>query len=463
RQADGAVSDTYFMRRGYHSSAVLGSKVYIDGGTFSYSSGDGVQYQYSDTLLYIDISNDFTPTSASIMSIEKPSGVPNLVYGGSWVNDGLMYTGFAGRYPPVGDEAWQDSGLWSFEPSGDGSTGTWTNLNDTAASYFTTGSRAYLGSVASGNGTGYFLGGNMDYSANETYVPISGLLSYDFGTNTVTNTTVTGISMEGWASYAQMLYVPNFGPSGVVISAGGFRDDPDDEYMESLSTIQILDPSTGTWYEQATTGAAPQTRKEFCMTGAPSSNETYEIVVYAGWNGTLGDDAIPWDDLYVLSLPSFHWFQASYDALHPRHGLTCEHIGGGQVLAIGGVDTTQLYSPDYYLGPYRTQDTHPQGLAVFDLNSMSWTDAFDSNKTVYVQSSTVQAYYAGNSRTADFTSSALEQVFSVQNFTAAATATSSSSSSSSSAGAIAGGVVGGVAAAAIVAASVFYFLRRKRR
>lgn len=396
-----------------------------------------------------------------------------------------MYTGFAGRYPPVGDEAWQDSGLWSFKPGKDG-TGTWTNLNDTADAYFTTGSRPFLGSVASGNGTGWFLGGNKDYSGNETYVPTSGLLSYDFAANKASNASVAGVSMAGWASYAQMHYVPNFGPAGVLISVGGLHDDPADEYLTSMSTVQILDPSTGDWYEQATTGTAPAARKEFCLAGAASTNETYELVVYAGWNGTLGDNAIPWDDLHVLSLPSFHWFQASYDALHPRHGLTCEHLGGGQILAVGGVDSTQLYSENWYLGPYNTEDTHPQGLAVFDLGSMSWTNAFESNRSSYSQSTAVRAYYEENDRMADFTNSALERVFSVQNFTAAATGvsggqggsaasttasagdagsggSSSSSSSSSSAGPIAGGVVGGVALAGILGAAVFYFLRRRQR
>lgn len=194
-----------------------------------------------------------------------------------------MYTGFAGRYPPVGDEAWQDSGLWSFKP-GKAGTGTWTNLNDTADAYFTTGSRPFLGSVASGNGTGWFLGGNKDYSDNETYVPTSGLLSYDFAANKASNASVAGISMAGWASYAQMHYVPNFGPAGVLISVGGLHDDPADEYLTSMSTVQILDPSTGDWYEQATTGTAPAARKEFCLAGAASTNETYELVVYGKFN-----------------------------------------------------------------------------------------------------------------------------------------------------------------------------------
>ncbi|PSR83356.1 hypothetical protein BD289DRAFT_370071 [Coniella lustricola] len=489
RQADGAVSETYFLRRAYHSSTIIGTKLYIDGGLYSYSSGSGVEYQYSDTLLYIDLDNDFTPDTASIESISKPSGAPNLEWGGVWTNDGIMYSGFAGHFPSFGDKAWQDAGLWSFEPNSDGTDGTWTNLNSTATSSISDGPRPYLGSIASGNGTGFFLGGLRDYTANDTSVPTSGLLSYDFASNTVSNTSVTGIASSGFTSHGRMHYVPNFGPAGVFISAGGrYEDLTGETYMQSLATIQIFDPATKTWYEQATTGDTPQTRVEFCMSGAPSTNDTYEIVVYAGWNYTLGDDAIPWDDLYVLSLPAFHWFQASYTALHPRHALTCEHLGGGQILAIGGLDTTQWSADEGFYTPFDTVDTHSQGLAVFDLGSLSWTDAYTANQSVYTQSSTVQSYYADNDRMADFTDSALQALFSVQNFTAAATSAdgdgsatgssdgagasgtaasgsgsgvaSGSSSGTTSVGAIAGGVVGGVVAVAIVGV-VLFFVRKK--
>lgn len=91
---------------------------------------------------------------------------------------------------------------------------------------------------------------------------------------------------------------------------------------------------------------------------------------------------------------------------------------------------------------------------------------------------------------ADFAYSGLKDLFSVQNFTAAATddtgsgqsssgtgssgtgsgassgtsnsTSGSESASSSSTGAIAGGVVGGVAGAALIGASVFFLLRRRR-
>lgn len=80
--------------------------------------------------------------------------------GGLWVDttNQLLYSGFAGDISlefGLGDEPAQPSGLWSFSPAED----TWTNLNGSAASALQTEARPFSGSVASGGGAGYHLGG----------------------------------------------------------------------------------------------------------------------------------------------------------------------------------------------------------------------------------------------------------------------------------------------------------------
>lgn len=226
-------------------------------------------------------------------------------------------------------------------------------------------------------------------------MPVSGLLKYNFATKVATNSTVSGISTSGYLQRGQMQYVPNFGSAGVIIGAGGhqLQKGSSEDYLLSFNSVQVFDPATDTWYEQTTTGNIPEGRKEYCMAGAASSNKTYEILVYAGWDGNLGSGSIPWDEAYVLSLPSFHWFKADYQALRPRHGLTCEHIGGGQVLTIGGVDTTQNGPTSLYDDVFNTRDTHDQGLAVFDMSSLSFRTSFASNQTVYNLATDVQTYY----------------------------------------------------------------------
>jgi hypothetical protein len=226
---------------------------------------------------------------------------------------------------------------------------------------------------------------------------VSGLVTYDYTSKKLSNSTVTGIKNGGIVQMGGAHFVPNFGPQGILVTFGGDRvgikQAGDDSLLDS-SSVRVYDPATGTWYKQATSGNIPEARKEFCMTGVASNNETYEIFVYAGWDGNLGTPAIPFDEVYVLSLPSFNWFKADYLAENPRHALTCEHIGGGQIVTIGGVNTTQNGPDDLYADVFNTADQFTQGLGVFDLNTMAWSTSYSSEQTTYGPAASIQQYYA---------------------------------------------------------------------
>jgi len=114
----------------------------------------------ADTLISIDLSKDWTNSSVVLHSTSKPSGVPSLNNGGIWVDNknNLLYTGFAGINSIFGTNTFYPQGLWSFSPDGTGG-GSWENLNGTADDSFVNQPRPFDGSVASGEGSGYFLGG----------------------------------------------------------------------------------------------------------------------------------------------------------------------------------------------------------------------------------------------------------------------------------------------------------------
>jgi LPXTG-motif cell wall-anchored protein len=87
--------------------------------------------------------------------------------------------------------------------------------------------------------------------------------------------------------------------------------------------------------------------------------------------------------------------------------------------------------------------------------------------------SSISNRHGSSPRTPDFSSSGLQQLMSVQNFTAATNSTSGSGSgsgpgssgstkSSSNTGAIAGGVVGGVVGLALIAGAAVFFIRRRK-
>jgi hypothetical protein len=161
---------------------------------------------------------------------------------------------------------------------------------------------------------------------------------------------------------------------------------------DSFQTVHVYDVDEQRWYEQKTTGDIPEPRKDFCIAGSPSSNRTHEILVYAGWNGELGAGAVPYDSAYVLTLPGFYWAKADYAAAHPRHGLSCNAVGGSQILAIGGVDTTQNGSDSYAAG-FTTRDPFARGLAIFDLAALAWSSVYRANRPLQPPAPKVQAYY----------------------------------------------------------------------
>jgi hypothetical protein len=218
------------------------------------------------------------------------------------------------------------------------------------------------------------------------------MIVMDYYNTTVQNKTIGDSSVPRPTRNGRMIYSSNFGTAGVVISVGGFTGSNgtfSDSLLAPMDTIQVLDVATGTWYPAAATGDIPKSRREYCMTGAASEENTFDIFLYAGWEDALGSEAVQYDTAYVLSLPSFQWFKAQYPASHPRHGLTCEHIGGGQILTIGGLDTTatgnDTVSP--YDAPFLTPDNFPQGLGVFDLNTMTFTNQFNVATYQYTQNS----------------------------------------------------------------------------
>ena len=109
--------------------------------------------------------------------------------------------------------------------------------------------------------------------------------------------------------------------------------------------------------------------------------------------------AVQYDTINILTLPAFHWISVPYYPQNPRHGLSCNAVGGSQILTIGGVDSKAKVahgSPDK--NTKSTFDSHPdpfaQGLAVFDMTSLAFSDHFTARAPPYEQSDVVKQFYS---------------------------------------------------------------------
>ena len=413
-------------------------------------------------------------------STTKPNGVPNLNYGSLWYDEStqLLYAGYTGTsssFDVDSDPLPPSESIWTFKPDNLGS-GIWNLTIPSSASVWKTTTRTDGGYQAYGNGSAYVLGGvNYPLTGNYLY---PGMIRFDMSSQVFSN-----ISSEIGATspsvkpcwFGAMHYVPSFSSNGIFVVMGG-KDSND---FIDFGYIQVFDPASGSWYNQTTTGSKPASRVVFCTAGAASTNNTYEIFVYAGYSGEIGPSSLPLDTVNILSLPAFNWFSVAYNPQNPRTRHTCEGVGGSQIAIIGGYDANSKVTTgsgnDIIRSEFSTPDPFAQGLAIFDLRTLDFAaECIAGGGAVYEPNDVITQFYAQGS----YSGNLAEGLAQLMNDTHFPPPTSSKSTPSNSnftppssfsnsphtnhAGAIAGGIIGGLGIALIIAL-VIWLLRRRRR
>lgn len=216
-------------------------------------------------------------------------------------------------------------------------------------------------------------------------------------------------------------------------------------------------------------------------------------------NGILGPQTANSDQVYVLSLPSFQWFRASYTSVNPRVGHTCQATASGQMIIIGGVDPTYSHR---YVGEADASnfppDPWPQGVGVFDMTALKFKDSYQAKAGAYQTPDIIKNYhsiefvhssifiivlfltaFSGNKYPPSWTSAAAKEIFegksnktsNTTNPTTSISAIPPSSSSSSILvspsglrhGTVAGIVVGCTAAIVLGVAGITFMMKHRSR
>ena len=352
--------------------------------------------------------------------------------------------------------------LWAFEADGQGA-GAWSSHGTVPSSLIRTSSALV---AESNDGIGYAISGNGPGGA------VQGMVQYNMGSQSWTNASTTAISTNGTAVDGQLIFTNVFGENGVLIALDG-SDGTTGEVatLNDFSSIKIYDIKSGNWYDQATSGTPPEARITFCAVTA-HTDSSMEIFIHAGFSGFT---TLAYDDVYVLSLPSFSWYKADYTPGVGRTLHTC-NAHNGNMIVIGGTSNDDSWvTGNDVTGTQSYKDPWPWGLGVFDMSKMEWASEFNPNLGPYTTPNMVMAgIMANGSRPAKWSSSDLQQVFShttlsqstsSSNSSSAAggSTTSTSSSSTLSAGVIAGIAIGAVAIILIVIGGLFWLRRSKRR
>ncbi|KAF3919077.1 hypothetical protein ABW21_db0204013 [Orbilia brochopaga] len=391
-----------FCFRYGHQSAVIDNRLYIDGGYLSLSNPDPTGTRDNTSYAYPGLSfHELSTTTRNgtelgqpplITSLSsKPSNVPHVSQGALWsdtVNKKLYLYGGQTTYD--GEES-PPANIWMYDAFSD----EWEVMNDTSGKGYPV--RLYRGAsaVADNLGLAYYMGGWVDDglergSERNTSI-VAGLLIYDMVQNTWRNESIPNNEARAEGS---MVYVP-IGESGSLVYFGGVRS-PDGTYGSlvgvSMLEIHVYDIASGKWYLQYASGQVPSSRRQICsdvsITRGRDGSPVYNIYMYGGASGKYNETIQSgWDQVYVLSLPSFVWtrFWPTGSANpRPRYGHTCNVFNNAQMLVVGG-DFPQGGQCD---APNQA-GVHTLNLGGSEAAGTVWTD-FDPSKMNYTIPAVVQ-------------------------------------------------------------------------
>lgn len=219
---------------------------------------------------------------------------------------------------------------------------------------------------------------------------------------------------------AEIVWIP-VGGRGALITIGGMTavedrlpaglnstqaSDAEKEAPGFMTSLPVYDIVSKSWYMQNTTGDGPGQRTEFCSVVAPAKDSSsFNIYIYGGYDG-LNSTSVPYDDVWILSIPSFTWVKA-YSGIpaHGRRGHKCERIYPDQMLVIGGVNPDAQHCVQG--GP----------IQIFNLNTLKFQNLYDPREwSDYAVPDVVTAVIGGNgqgssTKTTSFSDKALSALF----------------------------------------------------
>lgn len=393
--------------RWFHQSTIKKGSLWIDGGIESFadeisrwSTSGPTVLGYNYRMIQIDLTQPFNWTEINITTLvldktedpdsgNMPPQVSNAVLLSGlpedsriWLYGGTTYW-YNTSFPEFQGPTTQIYSLWSYDT--DSQRWDQYDVSSMAPSRPSNG----LAAEAPTLGLGFYFNGELDSgSSAETgwfrdYRKdfLEGMVVINTTSQTAANVSTEMAVGNTPRTRGGAAYIPGIGGSGVLAIMGGTykpRDVPDEWEISdsasfaSMDNITIFDvgaylrnETEQLWYSQNATGDIPGPRAYFCTVLVSTEDSlVHNIYVYAG----RGPDNTIYDDVYVLSIPSFTWTKVFGPATSPRFGHTCHQVGD-QMITVGGQRYTDL-------GQQLPCDWETQGVAIFNLSSTQWGDVF---------------------------------------------------------------------------------------
>ncbi|KAF6820519.1 cell wall anchored protein [Colletotrichum sojae] len=381
-----------FCRRFGHQTAVVDNKLFIDGGFVNYNFVEDPSNYTNRNLLYQDLSQNAVNVQMPQLNanLSKNGSIPSVSGGSLWadnVNKRIyLFGGEHSGEPP------SPFGLFSYDVLNN----QWDSHGQPRSGFLINTVSWGAGASVDQIGQAFYYGGWLSNASvpgwgNAPPVATNGLVTYTMDSNSWTNSSGPDSTRRAEGS---LLYIPA-GAGGMLVYFGGVQDLNTNGTAEGQPMDQIFmyDMLSSKWFSQKATGDIPPQRRRFCagVTWAPDQS-SYNIYMYGG-NTVPGQLGPGYDDLYILTLPTFTWIRVFVGTgNNQHHSLTCNMVpsgAGAQMLIIGG---TFPASSDC---DYPVQwGTHNVDLGKQNVDKSIWFN-FAPNKTTYAVPDTVFSVVGG--------------------------------------------------------------------
>jgi len=471
-----------FCRRFGHQSAVVDDKLYVDGGLVNWKPYSETSANMSNPfLLYSDLKHESEGMPSVYANLSKNATIPSVSFGILWedsVNKWLYSYGGVSQSTP------RSFILYGYDILNN----YWTSFGPPSSSGTITPLSHGGGVSISERGEAFYYGGWFSENSvpdwSGTRRASDRLIKYDMDKHEFSN--LTGPDNVRRAE-GTMVYLP-ISDGGMLAYFGGVRDNGNGTASpQPLDTIFLYDLANTKWYTQKTSGRAPEDRRLFCGGAAVAQDQSsYNIYIYGG--ASFGDNPIGYDDIYVLSIPSFTWIRSLYPANSnvtgpfPKAMSSCNVVNNGsQMLVIGGraMNDTTSCDADEVMGQ------HNMVLGKNNDEKVIW-GRFQPNLSTYTLPTDIVTVVGGNptggatvtapktgfdapdmsalmTRTPQFAERTATRNVTTQTATATSSPTSDPNSGLST-GAIVGIAVGAsVAGIALLAGFCFFCIRRRQK
>ncbi|PGH27591.1 hypothetical protein AJ80_00833 [Polytolypa hystricis UAMH7299] len=383
---------TDVCKRWSHQTAIINGTMYLYGGR---SMADASQNDktWNNDFLTLNLKSGWKISSPKLTGLPRPDGPPPVSNGYLWHSyDTLwLYGGEFSDNPPKSPTAFS---LWEYHiPSS-----TWKEHENpkTSKGKHSKSENELVQRSAEGAGInvpqlgrGWYFGGHLDgyttegWSQSIARVYLKSMIEYTFpdhsngqvesladgkraGDEGVwRNITEGGLQdSAGFTERADgvLVYVPGFGKEGIILGLAGGTN----ATFTQMNVIDVYDIANSTWYKQATSGKTPEIRVNPCAVAASAADgSSTQVYLYGGQNLIPYGEQIQYDDMWILTIPSFTWIKVDTDdqAVPPaRAGHAC-NIWNSQIIVTGG-----------YVGQDLSCDS--PGIYVFDASELKWQNQY---------------------------------------------------------------------------------------